>query len=316
MPEFDIMNDNTYAKFESAPTVIGVPGVDGTSSSIRQGEGDTCAIRSQEIVLRDFGVNVSEDVLIEQAMNRGWYNPGGGTNMNDVGNLLELHGVEVNRYENGNIFTLTNELAKGHRVIIGVDSGELWNPQKETGEDHKPDHALIVSGIDTSDPDNVKVIITDPGSGDVAKEYPMEQFIDAWKDSNFHMVSTTEPAPIAFNPEMVNFDYALGHIPEIGNLSYGNFQESFAPCMELELSDSILNDQKELLSKYVDEGGFVSEPNLTTDETINSNDSESLDTLEILDVSGVEDSLVHKHDSSEDDDDDGDDFEDDLFDYS
>ncbi|MGB3638662.1 MAG: C39 family peptidase [Rivularia sp. (in: cyanobacteria)] len=309
------MNNNTYTKFESAPAVIGVPGVDGKSSSILQGEDDTCAIRSQELVLRDFGVNVSEEELQEQAINHGWYTPGKGTSSADVGNLLELHGVEVNRYENANIFTLTSELAKGHKVIIGVDSGELWNPENEEYEDDRADHALIVSGIDTSDPDNVKVIITDPGSGDVAKEYPMEQFIDAWKDSNFDMVSTTEPAPIAFNPEMVNFDYALGHIPEIGNLSYDNFQESFAPCMELELSDSLLNDQTELLTKYVDEGGFVSDiPNLTTDETISSNDSESLDTLE--DVSGVEDSLFHKHDSSEEEDcdlDDGDDFEDDLY---
>lgn len=256
---------STYKSVETAPTVVGTPGVDGTSSLVQQSYPDNCAIRCQELVLRDFGINVSEDDLINQSINQGWYAPeGGGTSPEDVGNLLEFHGVEVNRYDNANIFTLTSELAKGNRVIIGVDSGELWNQGfDENLEDISgmsgADHALIVSGIDTTDPNNVKVVLTDPGSGDVAKEYPIEQFIDAWQDSNFHMVSTVEPAPLAFNPEMENFDYASGHLSEIGNLPYDDFQQLFASCCELELSDSIINDQAELLTKYVNEGSLVTE---------------------------------------------------------
>lgn len=257
-------NFGTHNSVEFAPTVLGTPGVEGTSPLIEQSYPDNCAIRCQEIVLRDFGINVSEDDLINQAINQGWYTPGGGTSPEDVGNLLELHGVEVKRYDNANIFTLTSELAKGNRVIINVDSGELWNQGfDENLEDISgmsgADHALIVSGIDTTDPSNVKVVLTDPGSGDVAKEYPIEQFIDAWHDSNFHMVSTEEPAPLAFNPEMVNFDYASGHLSEIGNLPYDDFQQLFASCCELELSDSIIDDQAELLTKYVNEGSFVTE---------------------------------------------------------
>ncbi len=314
------MNNNLYAQVEPAPTVIGTPGVNGQSHFIQQGYEDTCAIRSQELILRDFGVNVSEDVLRDDAIKNGWYTPGHGTSPDDVGNLLELHGVEVNRYENANIFTLTSELAKGHRIIIGVDSGELWNKGFwEEQEDRLgiggADHALIVSGIDTSDPENVKVVLTDPGSGDIAKEYPMEQFIDAWQDSNFSMVSTVEPAPLAFNPEMVNFDYALGHLSEIGNLPYEDFQELSAPCLELELSDSLLSDQATLLSKYINEGGFVSEHSLlTTDKPIFDDNSEP-PSASILDFREEEYCLENEYNtSSEDHDlDNGDDFEHNLF---
>lgn len=51
-------------------------------------------------------------------------------------------------------------------------------------------HALVVAGIDTSDPDNIQVIITDPGTGNRQMAYPAAQFIDAWKDSDCFMVST------------------------------------------------------------------------------------------------------------------------------
>ena len=70
--------------------------------------------------MKDFGVNVSEEVLCGQAMQCDWYQPGGGTQMQNVGNLLEMYGVGVNKYENANIFSLTSELAQGHKVIIGV----------------------------------------------------------------------------------------------------------------------------------------------------------------------------------------------------
>lgn len=232
---------------EHAPTTLGLPGVDGRSSWVQQHYEDTCAIRCQELILRDFGVNMSEDGLRREASTYGWYEPGGGTSPSDVGNLLELHGVPVQRYEDATIFNLTSELAQGHKVIVGVDSGELWNVGLfEHIEDQLglsgADHALLVSGIDTTDPAQVQVILTDPGSGDIAKAYPLEQFIEAWKDSHCFMVATVEPAPLEFNPGMVNFDYALGHLATIGQLPYDDFQHLFSSGSEFDLSAAILHD--------------------------------------------------------------------------
>lgn len=236
--------------FQEADKTHGADAQNSQSEFVQQNYMDTCAIKSQQLILNDFGIPVSENQLVEDAMNYGWYAPGQGTSINDVGNLLEVYGVETKQIENANIFNLTNELAKGHRVIVGVDSGELWNNGfYENLEDSVmgdiPDHALIVSGIDTSDPESIKVIITDPGTGDYCREYPMEQFVDAWEDSNCFLVSTVEPAPYEFNQEsMSHFDYELGHISNIGQLPYDDFENSLNEIPEL--VDGSLNESDSL----------------------------------------------------------------------
>ncbi len=217
------------APIQPAETRMGTPGRDVASWPGGQNYADTCAIRCQEFILEQFtGVDFDEAALVRVAMDAGWYQPGGGTAPHDVGNLLELHGIAVNRYEGASIFNLTNELAQGHKVIVGVDSGELWgeNPILEWIEDRLgisgADHAVVVSGIDTTDPNNVQVIISDPGTGDPAAVYPLERFVDAWRDSNCFMVATQEPAP-PYLPEMVNFDYIAGHIPMVWGMPYDHF---------------------------------------------------------------------------------------------
>lgn len=137
-------------------------------------------------------------------------------------------------------------------MIVGVDAEELWNKGflekiKDQLGFSGANHALLVSGIDTSDPSHVQVVLTDPGSGDVAKAYPLEQFIDAWKDSDCFMVATREPAPLEFNPSMVNFDYALGHLPAIGKLPFDTFQQTFSPYFEYEPNNPVFVDQADLL---------------------------------------------------------------------
>ncbi len=212
--------------FQEAPQVFGSPAVTGTSTYVQQHANDTCAIQCQRLILNDFGVDVSEEQLAREAEQQHLYTPGEGTPPDAVGVLLEDHGIEVNRFQHANVFHLANELGQGHKVIVGVESGELWQTNDvrasiahQLGFGHA-DHAVIVSGIDTADPDHVKVIITDPGTGDVAKAYPLNEFLDAWKTSDFTMVSTAAPLP-NWHPEMVNFDYSSGHIASVGAVPFG-----------------------------------------------------------------------------------------------
>ncbi|MCB1767598.1 MAG: zf-HC2 domain-containing protein, partial [Candidatus Competibacteraceae bacterium] len=141
---------STIHPVEHIPTPLGLPSVAGPSSWAQPYFEETCVIRGQERILRDFGVKVSEDELRQEAFTYGGYESGGGVGPDEVGNLLELHGVPVHRYENATIFNLTRELAQGHLVIIGVDSGELWNVGLLGHvEDQRGlpgvDHALLVS---------------------------------------------------------------------------------------------------------------------------------------------------------------------------
>ena len=217
-------------KSQAAPQIIGTPEEDAAQFPGAQSYPDTCAIRCQEFILELYtNQDIPEDQLIEQAMTHGWYTPGEGTPLQDVGNLLELNGIPVNRFEHANIFNLASELGQGHKVIIGIDSGELWgdNPVMEAIQDQfgldTADHAVVVSGIDTTDPVNPHVLVSDPGTGEALGSYPLAQFLDAWADSNFNMVSTREPGP-SYLPEMVNFDYDAGHIPEVTGITWEEFQ--------------------------------------------------------------------------------------------
>lgn len=212
------------------------------SEDVQQIYNDTCAIKSQQLILNDFGIQISEDQLVQQAENLNIYHPGQGTSPEDVGKLLEINGVHCTQHENASIYDLTSALAKGEKVIIGVDSSELWDAGiiSETNDiitGEKADHALIVAGIDTSNPNDVYVILTDPGTGQEGARYPIDQFLDAWHDSGNFMVTTDVPAPLAYNPEMINFDYTIGHLPMIGNLPYEYFEQTFLP-----LSQSFDND--------------------------------------------------------------------------
>jgi hypothetical protein len=183
---------------------------------------DTCAVRCQKMILDEFeGHNHPESDLVKEAESLNIYSAGHGTNMEDTGKLLEAHGIHCRQEVDATAYHLANELAQGHKVIIGVDSSELWdNPVLHTIKSWLgltgADHAVLVSGIDTHDPEHTKVVITDPGTGHVA-EYPIEQFNEAWKASHFFMVATNEPVP-STSANMVNFNYDGGHINDMENI--------------------------------------------------------------------------------------------------
>lgn len=201
----------------------------GQIPDIQQQYPDTCAIKSQQIILNEFGIDVTEDQFVQFSYEQGWYNgDGSGTAAQDVGKLLESANIPVTRQDGANVFNLVSELSQGHKVIVGVDSEELWGNKfmawiKDFFMGDTPDHALVVAGIDTSDPDNVMVIVDDPGSGEYHKAYPLDQFMDAWSDAECYMVSTDVPVP-EFAPTMANFDYGQGHLAMVGGMDYADFQ--------------------------------------------------------------------------------------------
>lgn len=213
-----------------------------------QWEQDTCAIRSQEIVLRSFGTFVPQDELVKLAEQNGWYTPGNGTPMEHVGNLLDLYNIPTHRVAEANVFNLADELGQGHKVIVGVDIDELygnsfWESIKEHLVGKTPNHAMIVSGLNTSDPDCTKVTLTDPGTGKTLFECPYEKFLSAWNDSECFMVATDQPAPLRYNPDsMINFDYQKGHVASLGKMPFEQFHEEIVPNAEdyLESVDSYI----------------------------------------------------------------------------
>ena len=221
----------------------------GFSPLFFQGNTNECAIFAQWNILRDYGIDIDEKTLVEQAKMNGWFTDEGGTPLEHVGKLLELNGVDCDMIIDGNRYNLMNELAQGKRVIVTVDSGELWRDNtvlSKLWEDVKDvfgsgeDHALVVSGIDTTDPDNIQVILTDSGTGHHTISYPLDQFENAWADGGCKMIVTHEPPPQSLQlPSMANFDYDLGHVREIGDIAFDEWQAEHSEEIE---SSSIFSD--------------------------------------------------------------------------
>lgn len=233
--------------------------------NVKQQFSDTCAIKSQQLILNDFGIDVTETELVETAKEHGWYK--GGTAPEDVGNLLELANIPVTRQDGANVFNLVSELAQGHKVIVGVDADELWKGDTTLGkfwnwltdffQGEVPDHALIVAGIDTSDPNNVKVIVTDPGTGEEGKPYPLDRFMDAWSDSQCFMMSTDLSVPEVVKG-MENFNYDAGHIDNVAGMDYSDFQifndlSCGIPCMfDMNFTPNFVPPMNSLVDAYFD----------------------------------------------------------------
>lgn len=162
---------------------------------VQQQYPDTCAIKVQQLILESRGFDITETELRDEAIENGWYAPDYGTPLKYVGNLLEGYGLEVHRSYHSSIGDIASELSQGHSLVLAVDSGELWHDgPRETFEDiimgENADHAVLVNGIMT-DPftAELNVLLTDPGTGDVCVEYPLEQFEDAWADSGEFLIS-------------------------------------------------------------------------------------------------------------------------------
>ncbi len=169
-----------------------------------------CAIRAQQMVLRNYGIEVGLEELTELAKNKGWFEEGAGTAFDYVGELLNTYGVEAVQMRNAGVYHIMHELSQGHKIIVGVDAPDESDNQ----------HVILVAGIDTTDPDNLLVIIRDPAHPEQEQRYSSNEFLEHWKSTGCFMVATKQPAPLSANPEMQNFDYQLGYVRKFADVAY------------------------------------------------------------------------------------------------
>ena len=83
--------------------LFGLPTQDFISPKVQQLFEDTCAIKSQEIILNAAGIHVTEEELRLEAIENGWYSPGNGTPLTAVGELMNIHGMQVQPYINASL---------------------------------------------------------------------------------------------------------------------------------------------------------------------------------------------------------------------
>ncbi|MGV0432218.1 C39 family peptidase [Corynebacterium sp. 20_84] len=152
-----------------------------------------CGPTAAAFLLNQFtgaGIN-NPEFMVEQAVNMGYMgDPTQGMTVDNLAKLLTSCGLPAEAVQSG-IYDLAAKLEMGYGVIACVDSGELWGDEEDMRyEDNTSDHVLVVSEIDFN---MQTVTLLDSGfEGGDGFEVPLDQFLDAWEDSNFAMVTTTQ----------------------------------------------------------------------------------------------------------------------------
>ncbi len=151
----------------------------------------SCAVCSQQFIINEFmDLDLTEKQLCRIAEEKGWFDPEMGTSPQDVGNLLELFGIDTHTNYEGSISDIKSTLDQGGRVIVAVDSMVLWTEGFGNYPVYGINHAVEVIGIDDSNPLDVRVIINDSGVEDgCGKSVSYLEFMEAWQPSGGFMVS-------------------------------------------------------------------------------------------------------------------------------
>ena len=113
-----------------------------------------------------------------------------GTSPQDMVLLLQKHGIASDLTTGNSMGTLEQDLAGGHKVIAALNAETIWNYPPGNGDRTTPDHAVVVTGVDTGA--NV-VHVNDSGTPDGRNEQiPMATFSQAWTSSDDLLIVTQE----------------------------------------------------------------------------------------------------------------------------
>lgn len=162
-----------------------------------------CVIRCEGIALRHFGIEISDDILLQKSEKQGWLHSEG-TALHNIGRLSGTYGLSVSHRYHCNIDDIQTALSSNNIVIAAVDGNELVGDYaKEQAKDREigltPNHVVIVNSI-TED----SVTITDSATPQQQDTYLLSQFLDAWNDSSNYLtiISNSEE----YIPHPINLD--------------------------------------------------------------------------------------------------------------
>jgi hypothetical protein len=128
-PEPPPPDDPGFPEPEPEAGYIGEPPWEAMQHWHRQEASHSCAVASQEFILDNLtGIDHSEAELAAVAEANGWYVPGQGTPVEDVGKVLEHYGIPTEQYHGASVDQLATALNEGDRVMVALDSSELMFP--------------------------------------------------------------------------------------------------------------------------------------------------------------------------------------------
>lgn len=164
-----------------------------------------CDFQCESYILKKKGKETKESMLSERARQNYWLR-GEGTPLYNIGKLMESEGLLVNRCP-GATMTQLMEALKDHAVIAVVNGDMLSDKpidifDEDFSMENDPNHAVVVLKIDK---DKDKIALYNPAVGDELQEYSLNDFENAWTESNNYMVMVREKRfPQEYNPQPID----------------------------------------------------------------------------------------------------------------
>lgn len=113
-----------------------------------------------------------------------------GTSPQDLVLLLQKRGIQSDLTTGNSMGTIEQDLAGGHKVIAALNAETIWNYPAGEGSRNTPDHAVVVTGVDTG---TNMVHLNDSGTPNGRNEQiPMATFSQAWSTSDDLLIVTRE----------------------------------------------------------------------------------------------------------------------------
>ena len=153
-----------------------------------------CAVRCEYELLRIYRSKVTLESLMQLSKDNKWLQPAG-TPLYNIGRLLEYHNLSVVRRYDCKPEVISQELQGNCQVIAVVNAEKLYG---SADFKNTPNHAVVVKVIDKE-----RITLYDP-QHQKEDNYSLPQFIEAWKDSHYYLVSVTERGLRRYDPQPID----------------------------------------------------------------------------------------------------------------
>lgn len=194
------MDEADYAQFDELPML----------QKAALGGENICAVLCEIFILHRRGLPYDEEWLLNTARRRDWLKPEG-TPLYCLGNLLSYSGLFVSRKYDATLDDIRHALQKDNDVVVGVDREKLY--AEDVDLEDLTNHAVVVTHVDED-----SVNIFDPYEEPYNSKIPLQDFLNAWKESRNYMIqilqSVDEYVPHPINVDDIPLDGDLEELQE------------------------------------------------------------------------------------------------------
>lgn len=194
------VDETGYAQFDELPML----------QKAALGGENICAVLCEIFILHRRGLPYDEEWLLNTARRRDWLKPEG-TPLYCLGNLLSYSGLFVSRKYDATLDDIRHALQIDNDVVVGVDREKLY--AEDIDLEDLTNHAVVVTHVDED-----SVTIFDPYEEPYNSKIPLQDFLNAWKESRNYMIqilqSVDEYVPHPINVDDIPLDGDLEELQE------------------------------------------------------------------------------------------------------